>query len=252
MMCFKISSQLTGLISRRRLLFSRSSDQSSSSFMLLTCCSWWSHMVFIHTAMQMTLRRHPVFCNLLDVDTLQKFCRSALTSFHLDDVQLAAAYACQDWGALVFICSSSASDPDGSCSYWYTSVLPVRTVRDLGVYIDANVTMSARVTAVVKACFAALQQIHSVLRLLTRTTFLSVVLALVVTKVDYCNSVLSGISAVFRTTVTTAAVCVQHCHSSHVLGEEVRAHNSTPPWTTLAESSGENSVPVICSRVSLP
>jgi len=30
-----------------------------------------------------------------------------------------------------------------------TSVLPVRTVRDLGVYIDADVTMSAHVTAIV-------------------------------------------------------------------------------------------------------
>ena len=31
-----------------------------------------------------------------------------------------------------------------------TSVQPVRTVRNLGVYIDADVTVSAHVTAVVK------------------------------------------------------------------------------------------------------
>ena len=34
--------------------------------------------------------------------------------------------------------------------------------------------------------------------------------------------------------------------------EEVGAHNSTSPWTTLAESSRENSVPVMCSCVPLP
>ena len=76
--------------------------------------------------------------------------------------------------------------------------------------------------------------------------------ALVVTKVDYCNSVLSGISGQplqrLQSVFINAAACV--------LGEEVRARNSTPPWTTLAESlaesSGENSVPVMCSRVSLP
>ena len=56
----------------------------------------------------------------------------------------------------------------------------------------------------------------------------------------------------FRTTVTTAAVCLQRRHSSRVLRKEVGAHNSTYPWTALAESSGENSVPVMCSRVSLP
>ena len=53
--------------------------------------------------------------------------------------------------------------------------------RDLGVYIDADVTMSAHVTAVVKACFAALRQIRTVRRSLTRTTLLTIVDALVVT-----------------------------------------------------------------------
>jgi len=36
-----------------------------------------------------------------------------------------------------------------------------------------------------------------------------------------------------------------------VLSEEVRTHNSTPPWTTLVTSSGENSVSVMCSGASL-
>jgi len=54
--------------------------------------------------------------------------------------------------------------------------------------------MSAHVTAVVKACFAALRQIRNMRRSLTRTTLFSLAHALVVTKVDYCSSVLSGIS----------------------------------------------------------
>jgi len=41
--------------------------------------------------------------------------------------------------------------------------------------------MSAHVTVVVKACFAALRQIRSVRRSLTRTTLLTLVHALVVT-----------------------------------------------------------------------
>ena len=53
----------------------------------------------------------------------------------------------------------------------------------------------------------------------------------------------------FRTTVTTAAVCLQPRRSSRVLCKKVGAHNSTSPWTTLAESSRENSVPVMCSCV---
>jgi len=45
--------------------------------------------------------------------------------------------------------------------------------------------MSAHVTTVVKACFVALRQIRSVRRSLTRTTLMTLVHALVVTKVDY-------------------------------------------------------------------
>jgi len=42
--------------------------------------------------------------------------------------------------------------------------------------------------------FAALRQIRSVRRSLTSTTLLTLVHALVVTKVDYCSSILLGIS----------------------------------------------------------
>jgi len=37
-----------------------------------------------------------------------------------------------------------------------TSVLPVSSFRDFGVYLDADVTMRSHVTAVVRLCFAAL------------------------------------------------------------------------------------------------
>jgi len=102
--------------------------------------------------------------------------------------------SCQDWGALVFICSDSASDFDWSCSCrWHVCAVGTNSSTP-GVYVDADVIMSAHVTAIVIACLAALCQIRSVRRSLTRTTLLTLVHALVVTEVDYCNSVLSGIS----------------------------------------------------------
>jgi len=62
---------------------------------------------------------------------------------------------------------------------------------------------------------------------------------------------LSSLGGHFRITVTMAAVCHQCRRSSRVLGEEVRAHNSTPPWTTLAESSQRIQFR-LCSRIPLP
>jgi len=75
-----------------------------------------------------------------------------------------------------------------------TSVLQVSAVRDLGVYIDADLTMSTHVTTTVRACFAALRRIRSMRRSLTRDALLTLLRALVITSVDYCCSVLTGVS----------------------------------------------------------
>ena len=66
---------------------------------------------------------------------------------------------------------------------------------DLVVYIDADLTMSSHITATVRACFAALRQIRSVRRSLTREALLTLLRALVITNVDYCFSTLAGVSS---------------------------------------------------------
>ena len=73
-------------------------------------------------------------------------------------------------------------------------VLPVTSVRDLGLYIDCDVTLQTHVTATARSCFAALRQIRSVRWCLSRHVLLSLIRALVVSKVDYCCSVLAGVS----------------------------------------------------------
>jgi len=59
---------------------------------------------------------------------------------------------------------------------------------------DTNVTMRTRVTNTVRACFAALRQISSVRRALPQHALLTLVRALVITKLDQCNSVVVGTS----------------------------------------------------------
>jgi len=54
--------------------------------------------------------------------------------------------------------------------------------------------MRTHVTAVARSCFAALRQIRSVRRTLPRHALLTLIRALVISKVDYCCSVLAGIS----------------------------------------------------------
>jgi len=73
-----------------------------------------------------------------------------------------------------------------------TYVLPVSSVRDLGVHIDSDVSLRTHVTATVRSCFAALRR--SVRRCLAQHALLTLIRALVVSKVDYCCSVLAGVS----------------------------------------------------------
>ena len=74
------------------------------------------------------------------------------------------------------------------------SVSPVTAVRDLGVYMDSDVSMRTQVTNTVPACFSALRQIRSVRRALPQHALLTLVPTLVITRLDQCNSVLAGIS----------------------------------------------------------
>ena len=88
--------------------------------------------------------------------------------------------------------STSTLGPDRLCCVGDVLVSPVTAVRDLGVYIDTDVTMRTHVTSIVRACFSALRQIRSVRRSLPQRALLTLVHALVITKLDHCNSVLAG------------------------------------------------------------
>jgi len=100
----------------------------------------------------------------------------------------------------VLWCSSSRRQhqiPSGPVLIGSTDVQPVSSIRDLGVYIDADMTMGmmgTHVTADVRACFAAPCRTRSVQRSLSRHALLTLVRALIVSEVDYCNSALAGIS----------------------------------------------------------
>jgi len=53
--------------------------------------------------------------------------------------------------------------------------------------------MKTNVTNTVRGCFSALRQIRRIRRSLPRHALVTLVRALVVSKVDYCNAVLVGI-----------------------------------------------------------
>jgi hypothetical protein len=72
-------------------------------------------------------------------------------------------------------------------------VHPVHSVRNLGVFIDADLVMRSHVVRVVSRRFAVLRQLRQVRRYLPPSTFQMLVAALILTRLDYANITLAGL-----------------------------------------------------------
>jgi hypothetical protein len=72
-------------------------------------------------------------------------------------------------------------------------VTPVKMVRDLGIYLDCDLSMRTHITKTVSACFAALRQIRSIRRSVSRSVLKSLIVALVLSRLDYGSTTLAGL-----------------------------------------------------------
>ena len=71
-------------------------------------------------------------------------------------------------------------------------VAPVNHARDLGIFMDSDVSMSTHITNTVSSCFAMLRQIRSIRRSVIRPVLQSLVVSLVLSRLDYGNATLVG------------------------------------------------------------
>ena len=71
----------------------------------------------------------------------------------------------------------------------------MKSVRDLGIYIDADLSMRMHVQKTVSCCFAALRQLRQIRQSVSTSTVQKLVVALVHSQLDYGNGVLMGIPA---------------------------------------------------------
>ena len=75
------------------------------------------------------------------------------------------------------------------------TVRPVSSVRNLGVYFDQFLTMHRHVSSVCSKASFHLRGIGSIRHYITREVCHSLVIALVISHLDFCNALLSGLSA---------------------------------------------------------
>ena len=70
------------------------------------------------------------------------------------------------------------------------NITPVRVVCNLGVILDENMTMLDHISSVCQRCYYQIRQIRQVRKSQSAASKLLLVLALVHSRLDYCNSVL--------------------------------------------------------------
>ena len=66
------------------------------------------------------------------------------------------------------------------------------SVKNLGFTLDCHLTMNAHVSNIARTCSFELRRLASICRLLTSTATASIVSAFVLSRIDYCNSLLFG------------------------------------------------------------
>ena len=78
--------------------------------------------------------------------------------------------------------------PTSALTIGSTSVLPISTVRDLGIFVDCDLVMRTHVCRTVSYCCAMLRQFRSIRYLVSASVFQSLVTTLVLCRLDYGNT----------------------------------------------------------------
>jgi len=85
------------------------------------------------------------------------------------------------------------SDHDLTLEVGISVIQPVKCVRDLGVHLDSELTTKTHISKVVSACFYQLRKICQVRRVVGQDITQQLVSAFVLSRLDHCNSLLSGL-----------------------------------------------------------
>ena len=72
-------------------------------------------------------------------------------------------------------------------------LIPVESVKNLGVIFDSTLSFRNHINSVVKICNYHIRNLYSIRKFVNRESILTLVQSLIVSKVDYCNSLFLGL-----------------------------------------------------------
>ncbi|XP_066530386.1 uncharacterized protein [Hoplias malabaricus] len=100
------------------------------------------------------------------------------------------------------------------------SVAPTKVVRNLGVMVDDQLTFADHVTAVARSCRFSLFNIRKIRPYLTQHATQLLVQTLVISRLDYCNALLTGLPAC----AVRPLQMIQNAAARLVFNQPKRAH----------------------------
>ena len=115
----------------------------------------------------------------------------------------------------------------------YVNVGPHRSnMKNLGFTLDCHLTMNAHVSNIARTCYFELRRLASIHRLLTSTATATLVSALVLSRIDYCSSLLFGsthdVTSHLQRTHSYAARVVLCLPMSSSITTHIRSHHWLP------------------------
>ena len=111
------------------------------------------------------------------------------------------------------------------------SITPSPSACNPGAIFDEHLTMEAHVNSVCRSSFFPLHNISSIRRVLDMKTTVIIVQALVISPLDYCNSLLSGLPAIIikrlqRVQNAAARVIAKADRRDHILTNSLQTSNT--------------------------
>jgi len=105
-----------------------------------------------------------------------------------------------------------------------TPINPFQSVRDLGIFIDADLLMRTHVQKTVYRCFTLLRQLRSVRHSVPVTTFQTLIVSLVLSRLDYGNAVLASLPAYMFWRLQSVMNAAAQRHSDHISDAFISLH----------------------------
>jgi hypothetical protein len=85
------------------------------------------------------------------------------------------------------------ADQDLTLSIIHDTIHPKELVRDLGVWLDSELTLKQHVSKVAGVCFYQLRRLRQIRRLVGHDVAVRLVLAMIMSRLDYCNATFAGL-----------------------------------------------------------